>query len=319
MCRLTRLSNRKILCEILGVTLSELNSFVKEPERHYRIKKIPKPDGTERVLEIPRAKLRKAHARLKHQLSLLTLPDYVHSGVKKRSFVTNAKPHLGANSALTIDVKKFYPSCSTKAVELFFRKKLQQPKDIAEILAKISTYDGHIPTGSPVSQILAYWSKAKAFDEIWRWAKNRNLTMTLYVDDITLSSEGRIVPRHFLVDVSGILKKNDLAIKRSKVLFYDEGSAKRVTGNIILPGGKIEAPNKLKAKLFKGYLRPVGGTIAKLGEPDVLSALGLLRTIQMLEGKHLYPPLTENLVARERADRALKAANAEARLLAKNR
>lgn len=300
MCRLNNLKNKKILLEILAISSEELRSFVQQKKLHYRVREIPKPDGTKRVLEVPDPKLKAVHARIKHQLSLLVAPDYLHSGVKGRSFVTNALVHQGARSMLTLDIRKFYPSCSRKAVERYFRRELGQPKDIASLLADISTFDEHIPTGSPVSQILAFWAKSQAFNEIARYAKNRGLKLTLYVDDITFSSDKDTVPRHVYADVSGILKKYDLQIKRSKAHFYDWNADKRVTGNIIKKSGEIVAPNKMKRKLFKSVLKKSGGQTSALSEKEVLSALGILRTINMIEGTDSFPCLHRNLRSGER-------------------
>jgi len=309
VCRLDKLKNLKILREILGVSAAEWQILTQRGDSNFRTREIPKDDGTMRELEIPKDRLKRIHSRIHHQLSLLPTPDYLHSGVKGRSSLTNGRAHEDAKSALTLDIKKFYPSCSASAVFEFFRYRLQQPRDIAEGLVSVVTYGGHIPTGSPLSQGLAYWSKAPAFDEIYRYAVNRGLKMSLYVDDITLSSTTPKIPGHTFTDVAGILKRYQLRAKQNKTHFYGAQASKRITGNILQPDGTIVAPNKLREKLFREFIAPVGGDVSRLPESKARSALGVLRTIRTVERKPTYPGLYCKLVNHERLCAELAAAN----------
>lgn len=297
----------------------EWRALIRNGDSNYRLGQIPKDDGTMRELEIPKDRLKEIHQKIHYQLSLLTTPDYLHSGVKKRSSLTNGRLHRGAKSVLTMDVRKFYPSCTAAAICEFLRYRLELPRDIAEPLVSVVTYCGHIPTGSPLSQSLSFWSKVSAFDEIYRYAINHNLVMTLYVDDITLSSSASAIPGHTYTDVAGILKKYQLKAKQSKTRFYGAHDCKRVTGNILCAGGKIVAPNKLKKKLFKKFLNPVDGDVTRLSWPDVRSALGVLRTIRTVEESKVYPRLYSALVKQNKIFEELEAANALAAQIANSK
>jgi hypothetical protein len=69
--------------------------------------------------------------------------------------------------------------------------------DVAEILAQICTCNGHIPTGSRISMPLAFWANHKMFDELKNIADTFEVTMTVYVDDITFT--GSSVNKFFWV------------------------------------------------------------------------------------------------------------------------
>ena len=56
-------------------------------------------------------------------------------------------------------------------------------------LYKIKNY---LPSGTPTSQILSYLANLDMFDEIINYYKEHNLLCSIYVDDITLSTNRKI-------------------------------------------------------------------------------------------------------------------------------
>jgi hypothetical protein len=74
--------------------------------------------------------------------------------VKRRSFVDNAKLHVGASYVLNIDVKDFFPSIGILQVRKMF-KALGYRDAVALTLAEIATYNGVLPQGAPTSPSLA--------------------------------------------------------------------------------------------------------------------------------------------------------------------
>jgi hypothetical protein len=86
-----------------------------------------------------------------------------------------------------LDVKKFYPSVDSARVYRLFQETLNCSPDVAGLLAKLTTYDGHVPTGSCVSQLLAFFAAKPMFDELDSLAANHGARFTCYVDDMTFS------------------------------------------------------------------------------------------------------------------------------------
>ena len=92
---------------IIGKSKKELDDFVKEIDKYYTEwpeikidKKTNQPktykDGTikQRVIRPSKMPLKIIQKQIKDRiLSLIELPDNVQGGVKKRSNITNAKPH----------------------------------------------------------------------------------------------------------------------------------------------------------------------------------------------------------------------------------
>lgn len=67
-----------------------------------------------------------------------------------------------------------------------FCKKLLTSPDVAKLLSDITTLN-YIPTGSPSSQILAYFAYEEMFINMFNVSQEFNCKMTLYVDDLTFS------------------------------------------------------------------------------------------------------------------------------------
>ena len=135
---------------------------------------------------------------------------------------------------INIDITYFYPSTSKAKVQAFFGYTLQYPTDIAKYISEICTVKNSLPTGSPLSSALAFWANKSMFDEIYRVAKSRSITMTVYVDDISFT--GRAVNRNFLKKIIQIIEKYRHKIKKEKIKFFPENSIKFVTGVAIVNG-----------------------------------------------------------------------------------
>lgn len=292
--RLQNLKNKKILAEILEVPLSEISTILANKNHYYRIKEIPKPDGNVRHLQIPRKSLLPIHARIRRDLMKLVFPDYLHSGVRKRCSITNATQHLDALGCITIDIQSFFPSCKKIAVKNFFQNSMNQSPDIASLMAELVTYEDHVPTGSTLSQMIAYLASRNVFDELARYANNRNLKLTVYVDDITISAKTGEVDPQVKVDVRRILKKLDFKIKNKKTRHYSANDFKRITGVMVHNNSKI-SPRNLRKKLFKDCLQPVEKDLTKLTSQGVLKSLGLIRAIRRIEGPETHPQLYHSL------------------------
>src|SRR3546814_11192246 len=61
--------------------------------------------------------------------------------------------------------------------------------DVAGILGDLCTFEGHLPTGSPISPILAYYSYHDMWAAIAAFCTAKGYTLTVYVDEVTISGE----------------------------------------------------------------------------------------------------------------------------------
>ncbi len=182
----------------------------------------------------------------------ISILPYLHSSVKKRSYVSNAFDHTGDKYVLAIDLKDFYPSVSLDKLHAFFCEEFKLPSDIAMIYSLLSTIkgdDGNRRLGQGISQssTLAFLVNYKLFNYLYNESEKKGIQMSIYVDDITFSSESEI-PQDFIDRLFGLIKSNGMAIKKEKVHSYKLSSCKNITG-VYITRDKTRVANRKKREM----------------------------------------------------------------------
>ena len=242
---LFKLVTKKKLGELLGFDPKNLKFLTDEKQYHV----FQKVAGDKiREIQTPICDLKRVHKKIAILLSKIEVPDYVYSA-KGRSYISNAKQHLGIYPLIKTDISQFYPSITFPFVYRFFHFMCKCSQDVSFILSQICCYKGkHLPTGSPISGYVAYFSSKHIFDAIDRLVKNEKCVMTLYVDDITISGEK--ASKRLLWRVNEIIRRNGLKVKNKKSISFAPVSPKPVTG-VIITGDKLRIPNKLHKNIWE--------------------------------------------------------------------
>ena len=104
-CSLYAIQSKKMLFTILGMQDKKWakNVFVQQNISPY-IDTAVKP----RLVEVPSSELKAIQKRIKNCLIRCRFPEYVFSGVKGKSYVDNAKLHMGVKYLYKIDVSAFF-------------------------------------------------------------------------------------------------------------------------------------------------------------------------------------------------------------------
>lgn len=235
---LYRLSSRPRLARLLGISQGELRSLA-AGDSLYTEFDIPKKNGNGfRRVENPRRPLKLVQARIARVLARIAPPDFLFCPVKRRCYVSNAAAHRGNRVVHCLDIKAFYPSTPQRRVFWFFKKVMGCERDIAALLARIACYQGHLPTGSPLSPIMAYLSYFDLWHRIADFCRERGYTLTVYVDDVTIS--GPRVPEHDVWEVRKMIRGAGLEYHKRK-RFIDR--AAEITG-VIVSGDRLSAPHR---------------------------------------------------------------------------
>ncbi len=179
----------------------------------------------------------------------INVPDFVKAGRKGSCYVDNGKAHINGKYFFCSDVEKFFPSSRRQKVFQFLFYDLKMGNDIASLLTNILTFDNHLPTGAPSSQLLTYWAYKKTFNDIYEKALSMDICMTLFVDDLTFSSS-KPIPADFKRYVISRLKSEGLSVNKKKTKTYSINQYKKTTGTVISPDNKILVPNKLQHKIY---------------------------------------------------------------------
>jgi hypothetical protein len=239
-----RMGSRHQLLRLLGVTDDHLRALSRSDEL-YSEYDIPKKPDKKRRVEEPRGDLKKVQARIANLLARIQPADYLYCPAKRRSYVTNAARHRDNRVIRCLDLKEFFPNTPRRRVYWFFVGVMQCAGDLAGILANLASFKAHLPTGSPLSPVMAHYAYWDVWNAIATIAAQHGLTVTVYVDDVTLS--GVQVPTQVVWEVKQELRAAGLRYHKEKEFVERPAD---VTG-IILRNGKLLLPNRQHLKIHE--------------------------------------------------------------------
>ncbi|RQM58075.1 MULTISPECIES: reverse transcriptase family protein [Burkholderia] len=297
---LWKLSSIHQLAVLIGIPVDELEATCMAPTYH-RFDEASKDGKEPRHIQEPTGATLRAHYRLVRHLDSIQRPDFLHSATKKRSHITNARAHAESGGAVVaMDIRKFFESTMYQHVKSFFHKDLGCSHDIARFLANICTADGHLPTGSCISPLLSYFTHRHLFADIERLCAERGVTMTLYVDDLTLS--GPHATKGLLFETKVMIKRCGLRTKDAKDAVVRPGKAAIITGVVRRDGG-VRLRNK-----HHGAIVAIQDSIATAGDNnrDVLRGrLAAARAVEPSAAARLEERLTR-MMTRKSVNESLK-------------
>ena len=230
-----RLRSCKRLAELFDLTRNQLEKIaaarVVYRERQIETKKANGKVKV-RLTQEPRGELRAIHERTKRLLSRIEPPGFLFCPVKRRSYVNNAAVHAGAREVRTVDVKDYFTSTPRRRVYWFFHSVMECETDVAAVLAHLLTVKGHLPTGSPVSPILAFYAFFDMWHAIATLAEHCGCKITVYMDDLTVS--GAAVPEWLMWQIRQRIFGSGLRYHKERRF---TGQHAEVTG-VVLRDGK---------------------------------------------------------------------------------
>jgi len=158
--------NRRKLAILLG--LSE-DYFKCEHEYEYSTFSRLKANGKDmRYFAVPADDLKIIQKKICKLLSRIETPDWVMTGKKHCSYIYNAERHKDNAFVKTMDISQFYDSAQRSHIYKMFVDTFKMSNDIAWLMTKLVTYENKLPTGSPSSQMVVYWTYSHMFDEIYK-------------------------------------------------------------------------------------------------------------------------------------------------------
>jgi hypothetical protein len=218
----------------LGVDLKNLSRLLVPENYHVWINK------KNREIQQPTGWLKHVHEHIGQLLSRIDVPAYVFSQ-KGRSYIDNAKQHCNSHPLGKTDITKFYTSTTRSMVHRMFTELFKCASDVAGILADICCYlQKHLPTGSALSGRVAFFSALPMFEEVNTVSLASGNTMTLYVDDITVSGPG--ATKKLMSEIRQIVRRHGLCTKKSKTKTFAPNSVKSVTG-VMISQNQLCLPN----------------------------------------------------------------------------
>lgn len=192
------------------------------------------------------------HWILTNILNKLEIHEAAHGFCQKRSIITNATPHVGADVVINFDLKDFFPSISYKRVKGLFQSfgyseaaatifaLLCTAADVEKLQLDGKTYyvapgDRHLPQGSPASPAISNLLCRRLDKRLTGMAENLGFRYTRYADDLTFSASGERL-RHIcniLKRVESIITHEGLVINQDKTRILRNSRQQEVTGVVV--------------------------------------------------------------------------------------
>lgn len=242
-----KLTSKKQLRKLLDIDSEKLKKLRQDKGNYSEFENVS-DSGKARKIQKPTRELDVVHTRIASLLCRISTPDYLHSGKKQHSNVTNARQHKNEYALLATDVKSFFSSTTWNMVFSFFYGVMKCSSDVSEILSDLCTCHKHIPTGSRISMPLAFWANIRMFSELDCLSNKHGVTMTVYVDDLTFS--GREVNNLFRSSVKKIINKHGHIMHPTKTKLYKPNQPKLVTG-VVVNGGHLKVRNEQHFKMHQ--------------------------------------------------------------------
>jgi RNA-directed DNA polymerase len=257
------------LAEWLGVSASELQWFAdlkglgykksSDQLRHYHYRILPKTNGSIRLIEAPKSRLKKLQQQILAQI-LDKVPAHraTHGFVKGRSIKTFIDPHVGRRVVLRMDLKDYFPSFRAARIQTFFRT-LGYPESVADLLGGICTNAAardvwneckaqmspadlretrlmyarpHLPQGASTSPALANLCTYRVDCRLSGLARAAGAEYTRYADDLAFSGDAEFEKRveRFSIHVAAILMEEGFSVNFRKTRIMRQGVRQHLAG-----------------------------------------------------------------------------------------
>jgi RNA-directed DNA polymerase len=219
------------LPQITKTSFLELKTIIDNKPEYYTSFKRQKKDGTFREITPPIKFLKVIQRRIKNHLeSHLEWSSVVHGGIKDRSVVTNAKPHIGKRWVANLDISKFFPSTTKQMIENALMR-CGIDKAAAGVLAELTTFKDSLPQGCPTSSLLGNLCLEPMDSKYMAFCRKYGFAYTRFVDDITVSGNKELKP--FRGTFIGFIADAGYQVAPHKIFFKGAHEQQLVTGLIV--------------------------------------------------------------------------------------
>lgn len=234
-----------------------LYSISNNLSKHYSEVLIPKKSGGYRKLMVPDKILKCVQKRIAQMLlPLIPVSPYAAAYIPGGSTKRNAKPHVGKQRILKLDIYNFFDSVRYSDVkEKVFPASIYSDENRI-LLSHLCYFHDSLPQGAPsspmISNILLY-----DFDiETSRWCSEKNIVYTRYCDDMTFS--GDFSASEIIEYAAESLKKHHFLLNRKKIVAATRSQRQIVTGLITNSRLNVPAPYRKQIRQEMYYCQKYG-------------------------------------------------------------
>ncbi|HEY7123672.1 MAG TPA: reverse transcriptase family protein [Ktedonobacterales bacterium] len=257
------------LADWLGIPLTRLRWFTHDRPAdttwHYVRYVIPKRSGGQRVILAPKRELKALQRRvLDGIVARVPMAPSAHGFVRGRSILSNARPHVGQQVVLTLDLQDFFPSITFPRVRGLFLS-LGYPFSVAATLALLCTeYDRepferdntryfisigprYLVQGAPTSPGLANLVAWRLDRRLNGLAQKQGFTYTRYADDLTFSGNSPDVAPRIRLAAERIITDEHFQVNQAKTRIARPATRQIVTGLVV--NEALAVPRQVRRRL----------------------------------------------------------------------
>lgn len=269
------------LALMFDLPLVVLLRMIQDRARNYKVFKMRKKHGGHRVIMSPLGELRVIQSWvLANILEKEFVNDECCGFVKGKNIATNARPHMGQQAILNIDLYRFFDSITERRVYGLFRRLGYHPNlavSLAQLLTAPLPYGSdkelqkenifpeklrdkncnRLPQGSPASPMTSNLIAFKLDRRLRALAAKCNCSYSRYADDLTFSGASSSLPSLGLI--KKIIEEEGFYMNPAKTRFTGRGSRQEVTGLTVNDGVRVKQSfkNRVRAELY--YCVKYGG------------------------------------------------------------
>jgi RNA-directed DNA polymerase len=219
--------------------------------QHYRYAFLAKRDGTERLIEAPKPRLKRIQRRILDEiLAKMPVHESAQGFVAGRSCLGHAQRHAGEAMVLTLDLAQFFPSLGVARIHGLFRL-LGYPWAVARRLTGLCSTTTplalarrlpaaeqrhyaapHLPQGAPSSPALANLAAWPLDRRLAGLARAAGANYSRYADDLAFSGDARPLAG-FERKIALIVAEEGFALNPLKTRRMRRSERQQVTGIVV--------------------------------------------------------------------------------------
>jgi hypothetical protein len=252
--------------------------------------------GKVRNIDNPSKELKRVQKKILNRLLRpVKLPHFLFGAVSKCSVSAHAAEHLlhGSECVVKLDVKSYYPNVTNRHVYFIWEQVLHCSPAIARLLTQLTTYDWHLPQGSPTSPALANIFLASIYGPVLDECSEKNITATAWVDDLIFSGEEA---RSVMELARQALAANGFKLSSKKRVILNGHDSKVITG-VRLGNKRIRVPSDKLSDIRAAIHKLEIGCIADYQRKKYIASLnGRLNNIECICSQDARP-LKQRLIS----------------------
>lgn len=174
------------------------------------------------------------HRILTKLLDFANIPNYIYAFEKNKSIPSMAQIHVEKALVVSIDLKDFFHSITQKQLlEIFIRMGIGDPA--ARTLSEICTYKYFVPQGALTSPKIANIITTHTFGEsVKEYCRSNNLDVTIYADDITISTNNlEVSAQQIIQSISAFIKTAGFRVNHEKTKIMRSSRRQYVCGVVV--------------------------------------------------------------------------------------